>query len=146
MQARPGERLVVEARLVPLVASPGPASPPGAPTVAATLHASEPRPTPIPIRQGDFVELRQVDMKPVRMAGDWAGYPDAAVRKRQTGTVEVEMVVTESGQPTDLQIIGSAGQVLDDAVLKAMRKWRFEPARKNGVRVRTLMRFKQTFQ
>jgi TonB family protein len=55
-------------------------------------------------------------------------------------------VVTETGEPTDLRITQSAGAVLDEAVLKALRTWRFAPALNNGVKVRTRVQRRQTFR
>ena len=40
-------------------------------------------------------------------------------------------------------MIESAGKILDDAVVKAVKSWRFEPATTDGVRVKTRWRFRQ---
>ena len=40
----------------------------------------------------------------------------------------------------------SAGPILDEAVLKAVRTWRFEPARKDGVRVKVRWQVRQTYK
>jgi periplasmic protein TonB len=73
---------------------------------------------------------------PRRVSGEALSYPPDARRRRQEGTVTVSMIVTETGEPVDIRILASAGRVLDDAALQAVRTWRFEPARKDGVRVR----------
>jgi TonB family protein len=54
--------------------------------------------------------------------------------------------VTESGLPIDLQVTESAGEIFDQAVLAAVRNWRFEPARKRGVKVRVRWPVRQRFE
>ena len=62
------------------------------------------------------------------------------------GSVLVSLIVDENGLPTDLQVVESAGPILDEVVLKAMRTWRFEPARKDGVRVKVRWQARQTYK
>src|SRR5918994_1356854 len=87
-----------------------------------------PLPTPIPVFEGMFVDLKQVDSQPQYISGAYPTLPEGARQMRMTGTVDVEFVVTEAGDPTDIQVTRSATRVLDDAVLKAIREWKFEPA------------------
>jgi TonB family protein len=61
------------------------------------------------------------------------------------GSVTAELIVTESGDVVDPRIVESAGEVLDEAFLEAVRGWRYEPAEKNGVKVRVRIRERQTF-
>jgi protein TonB len=82
-----------------------------------------------------FVPPSQVDQPPRRISGSLGAVPDSV--KRRKGKVEVEMVITQFGDPTDVRIVRSAGPELDEAVRKAVLGWKFEPARKNGIRVRT---------
>ena len=62
------------------------------------------------------------------------------------GTVLIALIVDENGLPTDLQVVESAGPILDEVVLKAVRTWRFEPARKDGVRVKVRWQVRQTYK
>jgi TonB family protein len=62
------------------------------------------------------------------------------------GTVAVSMIVNAEGIPTDLSVVESAGDVLDEAVLKAVRTWRFSPATKDGVKVSVRWLVRQRFQ
>ena len=57
----------------------------------------------------------------------------------------VEMIVTERGEPVDLRVVESAGEVFDSAVLAAVRTWRYAPAEKDGVEVRVRLRARQRF-
>ena len=45
-----------------------------------------------------------------------------------------------------LSVVESAGPVLDEAVLDAVRGWRFEPATKAGVRVKVRWTARQTYK
>jgi TonB family protein len=63
-----------------------------------------------------------------------------------SGTVGVEITVTEQGEVQNPRIVESAGEVLDQAVLAAVRNWRYTPAEKNGVKVKVRLRVRQHFQ
>jgi len=53
------------------------------------------------------------------------------------GTVRVKVLVGEDGRPQEVTIGKSSGEsALDEAAMDAVRTWRFEPARRNGVPVR----------
>jgi protein TonB len=82
----------------------------------------------------------------VRTRGGPAPYPERARSLRLQGTVAIDMIVDESGAPTDLRVVESAGAILDAAVLDAVRGWRFEPARKYGVPVRLRWSARQTYR
>lgn len=50
-------------------------------------------------------------------------------------TVEVAFTVDTSGNPTDLKVLSSRDGEIAKAVVDAVEKWRFEPAKKNGAAV-----------
>jgi TonB family protein len=60
------------------------------------------------------------------------------------GVVELSFLIDENGEVGELQVLESGGQVFDDAVLEAVKSWRYEPATKHGVRVK--MRWVQRFR
>jgi TonB family protein len=106
-------------------------------TAPARSTATVPEPTPEPKpREGDLVELGPDVTPPRKLSGPPAVYPASAVERGREHVVAVTMTVTETGEPTDLALVESANEVLDRAVLKAVAQWRFEPATKDGVRVR----------
>jgi TonB family protein len=82
---------------------------------------------------------------PRLVAGDSPAYPEAARRMKLSGSVLVEMTVTEKGEPKDVRILESAGAILDEAVLGPLRHWRFQPARQDGVAVPVRWRYRHTF-
>jgi TonB family protein len=57
----------------------------------------------------------------------------------------ISLVVDEKGEPGDLVVKRSAGALLDEAARSAVRSWRFEPARKDGVKVRVRWTVTQRF-
>ena len=124
-----------------------PATPPPAPSSRVkAARPPNPSPTPPPVVEGQLVELGPDVTPPVRVEGEPAPYPDAARRRGVRGTITVDMIVDETGRPTELQVVESAGPILDEAVLEAVRTWRFEPARKDGVRVKVRWRARQTYR
>ncbi|MGH8062510.1 MAG: energy transducer TonB [Pseudoxanthomonas sp.] len=62
-------------------------------------------------------------------------YPPQALRSGVEGSVSVRVEVDPSGVPTDVKVVERSGERsrdLDRAVTDAVRKWRFEPAMKDG--------------
>jgi protein TonB len=63
-------------------------------------------------------------------------YPRHSLRLGETGKVLLLVFVSSSGQAEEVKIKASSGyERLDEAALNAVRKWRFTPARENGVAV-----------
>lgn len=63
-------------------------------------------------------------------------YPAAALRRRWTGEVWLRVRVTADGDVARARVARSSGyRVLDDAALRAVRDWRFQPARRAGCKV-----------
>jgi protein TonB len=92
------------------------------------------------------VELGADDKHPERISGRPPSYPPLARKMNQQGRVTVEFVLTEDGIPEQMQIIESAGTILDQAVMDSLAQWRYSPAEKNGVKVRVKQRVRQTFR
>jgi serine/threonine-protein kinase len=136
LEARAGESLQIVARLEPVKRAP------------AKPADVEPEAAPVDVPELDSIaELGEAGLvPPKKIAGDFARYPDAARRRRQSGVVTVAMVISESGVPEEMQVVESAGDVLDQAVLAAVREWRFEPALRNGKPVRIHWRVRQHFR
>lgn len=63
-------------------------------------------------------------------------YPESARRQGIEGTSVLKMFITAQGQVEDVRVERSAGYgELDQAAMEAVRRWRFEPARRGGVAV-----------
>jgi serine/threonine-protein kinase len=133
----------------PEAATPTPAAPAPTPSArprVAPAPKAAPTATPAPVVEGELVELGPGVTPPVRVSGQSASYPERARRTKLRGTVLIDLIVDENGLPTDLRVAESAGPVLDEEVLKAVRTWRFEPARKDGVRVKVRWQVRQTYK
>jgi len=62
-------------------------------------------------------------------------YPWAARVGRQTGSVEIYLVIDIDGMPKDMEIVRGSSKLLDDAAVEAIRKWRYEPYKCGGIPV-----------
>ena len=57
------------------------------------------------------------------------------------------MLVGENGRPQEVTVDTSSGDAaLDESALKAVRQWRFEAAKRNGVRVRAWVKVPVEFK
>jgi serine/threonine-protein kinase len=151
----PSPSLPVVATPSPALPSPSPAAPAaglGAPSpVAGTptpapARANRRKATPAPLVEGQLVELGPGVTPPRKVVDRTAPYPELARRQRLNGTVVVGLVVDEHGEPTDVSVLESAGSVLDAAALESVRGWRYEPAVKDGVKVKVRWLEKLTYR
>jgi TonB family protein len=116
----------------------------------AALPAPPAPPTPEPVDPERVYENTpaQVDTLAKRLSGRSPSYPsDRAKRLKsdQRVSVVVRFVVGETGEVRDVSVVESAGTVVDDVVVAAVRTWKYQPATKQGVKVKVSMLFKQTF-
>ncbi|MFP3874672.1 MAG: energy transducer TonB, partial [Thiohalophilus sp.] len=60
-------------------------------------------------------------------------YPRASLRRGEEGNVELRVRVGADGNPQAVELASSSGSTrLDRAALQAVKRWRFEPARRGG--------------
>jgi protein TonB len=106
----------------------GTASTPAAVADKPVAKKPEAKPTPKPVAK--------LNRDPLPVAGNQAPkYPPQALRAGVEGSVSVRVEVDANGNPTDVQVVernGERSRDLDRAVTDAVRKWRFEPAMKDG--------------
>lgn len=63
-------------------------------------------------------------------------YPSDALRKNESGTVQLRVAIDKNGMPEDINIESSSGsRALDRAAQSAIAKWRFSPKYENGAAV-----------
>lgn len=68
-------------------------------------------------------------------------YPALSRRLRETGTVVLEVELDESGHVAAIRVDRSSGHArLDEAALSAVRRWRCQPAQRNGMPIRGIAR------
>lgn len=59
-------------------------------------------------------------------------YSDEARKAKCQGTVLLWLIVGPDGKPRDIRVQQSLGMGLDERAVEAVRKWKFEPAMKDG--------------
>lgn len=125
------------------------ATPPSATaTEAPPLTTSVIRPEEPPVQEGDLVELTAVTTPPALVKQVNPVYPQAAQRLGIGGQITVNALIDEKGDVIDTGILKG---ILDDrglgkAAETAVRKWKFEPARKGDVAVKVWKSFVISFQ
>lgn len=65
--------------------------------------------------------------------------PDYSAEARAAGvqgTVLFDVVIDDTGKPTDIRLVSPRGYGLDERALEAISQWRFKPAKKDGKPVR----------
>jgi len=81
--------------------------------------------TPFRVSPGIVSPPRPVSMPEPEFSED-------ARRAKYQGTVLLWLIVDTSGQVLDVRITTPLGMGLDEKAVEAVRKWQFEPAKKNG--------------
>jgi len=72
--------------------------------------------------------------KPLYKKNPLPVYPVIAKKRGYMGTVELSVLVSEKGKINALKIFKSSGyKSLDQQAVKTVKKWLFEPGKKNGV-------------
>jgi protein TonB len=105
------------------------------PAITAT---TAPAPATPAIREGDLVEVSEVDTPPRVVRSVRPLYPPIAARQRLEGTVLITALISERGDVLDARILGGEKRFgFDDAALRAVRATKFSPAIKDGKRVKT---------
>jgi TonB family protein len=66
-------------------------------------------------------------------------YSEEARKVKHMGIVVLQLVVGSDGLPRDIRVVRTLGLGLDEKAIEAVRKWRFEPAKKDGKPVAALV-------
>ncbi|KLJ02866.1 hypothetical protein WQ56_00890 [Luteimonas sp. FCS-9] len=124
----------------PLPASPdgasgrfGPTEPPasGAPRIADAPVAG-PAPAPA-VPPSAAAPAPVADSAPRPRSTPQPRYPRASLRRNETGEVMLRVHVDADGRVSDIDVIAASGHArLDRAAVSAVRRWRFEPAMRDG--------------
>ncbi|PYQ44098.1 MAG: hypothetical protein DMF77_08020, partial [Acidobacteria bacterium] len=106
-------------------------------TIAA---APPPPPTTVAIKPGSLVDVNDAGViAPVALNKPSFTYPPIALRQRIEGKVDLTVLVDERGGVADARVVSGAGGKagLNEAASEYVRRWKFRPATKEGVPVRT---------
>jgi len=102
---------------------------------------TKPKPSPVRPVQNQPVQVKKTvqDVVPVTRDVKTFGrrvqpeYPRSALRRRQEGTVLLRVLISETGRREDIKIHSpSRYSLLNNAAVKAVKKWKFKPNLVNG--------------
>lgn len=90
------------------------------------------------VKVGDLVPLNTVDVEPKVVKTVEPVYPEADRRMGIKGQVLLNVLISENGDVLEAAVIrGIRGSVaLEKEAINAVKKWKFLPAEKNGVKVK----------
>lgn len=91
------------------------------------------------VREGDLVEITQVDVEPAVVSTIRPDVPSLARLRKVGGTVILRVLVAESGQTAEVEILRDTSPRvgLGESAKAAVEKWTWTPATKDGKKVRT---------
>ena len=85
---------------------------------------------------------------PVMIFQEQPKYPPVAEKMGATGVVEAEALIGVDGVVEEIRITRVEGRDIgfEKATEEAINKWRYKPATKNGVKVRTWIKIRVPFE
>jgi TonB family protein len=91
------------------------------------------------VREGDLVDVTQVDQPPQRTKMMLPDPPALARQRRISGTVILRVLVDENGKSSRVEVLRDTNPAvgLAEACVEAVKKWEWTPPIKEGKRVKT---------
>ncbi|HUP50420.1 MAG TPA: TonB family protein [Thermoanaerobaculia bacterium] len=130
-----------QAGLAPSPVVPAPIEPAPVPLTApapASTQTSAPPPAAPAVREGDVVDMNDLDELPTAIREPRPVYPPIAARQRIEATVMASILISETGEVLDVKILrGDPRFGFNDSAVRAFRSARYTPAMKDGKRVKT---------
>ncbi len=108
-----------------------------------TQAAAAPAPAPAiqappAVREGDIIDLANLDTAPHATRQITPIYPPIALRQRAEAMIILTALIAETGEVTDVRILrGEEKYGFNDSAIRAVRSTRFSPGMKDGKRVKT---------
>ena len=119
-------------------------TPPPAPPTALPTTVPTPPPTAVvvaapAVKENSFVDPAEVDSLPVVIKESPVTWPRTALHSQRQGIVILQATVDSNGVVEDLKLLRADHELfgIPQAVMDAVMKYRFKPATKDGVRVKT---------
>jgi protein TonB len=111
---------------------------PTTPTAALAPAPEQPVVQQPTVREGDLVELGGDVVPPQPVSKPAPSYPPVAARQGIEGTVLLDVLIDENGSVQDVKVLRGVKPDLglDAAAASAVRKWKYTPPTKGGVRVK----------
>jgi protein TonB len=125
----PARKEASEEAAQPTPSPPPRAEPTAAPTAAPTAVAET--------RVAPPETLGELETPPKILRVVKPTYPQLALRARIRGIVLLRVLVSETGTPEQIEVLKGVGGGLTEAATSAVRRWTFEPARRNGQPVKS---------
>lgn len=97
------------------------------------------RPTGFGRGLGKVFDLSQLDQIPVARVQQQPIYPYEMRRQGITGEVDIEFIVTTTGDVVDAYVIKSTNRAFEAPAIQAVSRWKFSPGRRGGKAVNTRM-------
>ena len=110
------------------------------------MAETAPPPTDVkPYSAPQYMPIYQVDRAPQVASEIKIPYPEEARRAGIEGTVTLRITVDAGGIVTSAEVLKGPGHGLNEAAQKAILKFKFHPATKDGQAVSTEMKYSYTF-
>jgi protein TonB len=131
----------------PAFVAAAPAAPTFVMTLPVTSQGGSAAPKAVPERRGDeIVDERRVSSRAKVAYGPVPAYPREARAAEIETDVPVEIVVDPNGAVVDARLERTVGYGIDEATLRAIRKYRFTPALKDGRAVAVRMQWTMKYR
>jgi TonB family protein len=122
----------------PLTQTQAPAPPPVVPQPQTSAVAPPPLTPVSTVREGDLVDVLELDKVPQLLSTPRPNYPPLAAQQHAEATIILSTLISENGDVTDVKVLrGDARFGFNDSAIRAMRAVRFTPPMKDGKRVKT---------
>jgi TonB family protein len=103
----------------------------------ANVAPVQPAPRPQQVQVGDLVQQGPGVVAPKLVSQPEPRYPPAAKRLNRSAKVDIKVLVDERGRVVNAELLGAkAGFGFDESALDAARRAVFQPATKDGIRVK----------
>jgi periplasmic protein TonB len=96
-----------------------------------------------------YYSAREVDVLPRALGDIRPDYPPEADRRRQSGSVKLQIKLEADGRVSDIEVVeANPPGMFEDSALAAFRQARFSPAQRNGrpVRARVVIEVKYDYE
>ncbi len=115
---------------------------------AANQETAAAAPANLTVNEGDLVDLASVAEPPVKLKTIDPVYPQSAKRLGVEGSITINALIDEKGNVIDTGILKGIqdDQGLGKAAETAVLKWKFRPAKKDGVNVKVWKPFVIVFK
>jgi TonB family protein len=118
-------------------------------TATTTLPSPPPTTAEPEVKPGTLMNLNDSGViAPLAERKTALPYPPLAQRQGVEGTVELSVLVDETGRVTDAKVVSGPAQRVgfNEAAIETVKRWKFRPATKNGVPVKVWLPVKVDFR